>query len=115
MNTKTNAFKDYRRRVNIPLYDVAHLLQIDISNLSKIEQGIRSPNIQVILLYHVLFKAPITLLFTQQFEQLKSLWVSRSYSLIDGLKADQPPKSGNRIAYIESFVNRLITKENERA
>lgn len=113
MNTKTNAFRAYRKRVNIPLHDVAHLLQVDISNLSKVEQGVRSPNIHTILLYHVLFKVPLTALFSEQYNELKTLWSSRSYSLIDELNVYQPPKSKNRIAYIESFVNRLTTREDD--
>jgi transcriptional regulator with XRE-family HTH domain len=110
MITKTNTFKNYRKRVNIPLHDVAHLLNIDISNLAKIEKGIREPSLHAVLLYHTLFKVPLLELFTEQYDELRSLWKRRSRTLVEHLQIEQPPKSKNRIAYINDFVNTL-TKE----
>ena len=115
MNTKMNTFRDYRTRVNIPLHDVAYLLKMDVSNLSKVERGTRPASIQAILLYHVLFKVPLLELYSEQYDELKNLWSSRSISLTHELAVNMPLKSKNRIAYIESFVNRLITREDDRA
>lgn len=72
MSLKTNPLSRYRKRLNIPLHDIAHLLNIDTSNSSKIEQEIREPNPRIILLYHILFKAPLLELFAEQDDVLKS-------------------------------------------
>ena len=114
MNIKTNSLVRYRKKVNIPLHDIAHLLNTDISNLSKIEQGIREPNPRMILLYHILFKAPLLELFAEQYDELKVLWKRRSRTLVEQLQIEQPPKSKNRISYINHFVNSLHQELNER-
>ena len=107
MTIKTNSLSGYRKRLNIPLHDIAHLLNIDTSNLSKIEQGIRVPNPRIILLYHILFKAPLLELFAEQYDELKIQCKRRSRTLVEQLQIEQPPKSNNRIAYINQFVNSL--------
>ncbi len=114
MTIKTNSLSKYRRRVNIPLHDIAHLLNIDISNLSKIEQGIREPNPRIILLYHILFKVPLLELFAEQYDELKVQLKRRSRTLVEQLQIEQPPKSTNRIAYINQFVNTLNTESHDR-
>ena len=107
MTLKTNSLSQYRKRLNIPLHDVAYLLGIDNSNLSKIEQGIREPNPRIILLYHILFKVPLLELFAEQYDELKVQLKRKSRTLIEQLQIEQPPKSRNRIAYINQFVNLL--------
>lgn len=114
MITRKNSLKEYRTKMNIPLHDVAHLLNIDISNLSKIEKGIREPNTKIILLYHTLFKVPFLELFTEQYDELRALWKRRSRTLVEQLHIEQPPKSKNRIVFVKSFVNSLTQETYDR-
>ena len=114
MNTKSNSLSQYRKDANLPLHDVAYLLNIDKGNLSKIERGQRYAHPRTILLYHILFGAPLVNIFSEQLELLKETLQLRSKKLIKELKIQQPPKSNQRIAYIESFVNSLTDQNNER-
>ncbi|WP_045079071.1 helix-turn-helix domain-containing protein [Aequorivita vladivostokensis] len=107
MNKKINSLALHRTRANISLNDVAYLLNIDTSNLSRIEKGIRKPNVRIILLYHILFDAPLINLFGEQFNTLKEKLIGRSRKLIAQLETEQPPKSKNRIAYMNRFVKYL--------
>ena len=107
MNKKINSLALHRTRANISLNDVAFLLNIDTSNLSRIEKGIRKPNVKIILLYHILFDAPLIDLFAEQFNTLKEKLIGRSSKLITQLETEQPPKSINRIAYLSRFVKYL--------
>lgn len=107
MNKKINSLALYRTRANVTLNDVAYLLNIDTSNLSRIEKGIRKPSVKIILLYHILFDAPLIDLFAEQFNTLKEKLIERSHTLIDQLETEQPPKSINRIAYLNRFVKHL--------
>lgn len=107
MNKKINSLALHRTRANISLNDVAYLLNIDTSNLSRIEKGIRKPNVKIILLYHILFDAPLIDLFAEQFNTLNEKLIERSRRLIAQLETEQPPKSINRIAYMNRFVKYL--------
>lgn len=106
--------KKYRERVNIPLHDVAHLLNMDISSLAKIERGLRQPNLSIIVLYHILFGVPLIDLMEEGYDELKVLFKRRSKTLIEKLHITEPPKSKNRIRFIEKFVNNLIPENYER-
>lgn len=107
MNKKINSLALYRTRANVSLNDVAYLLNIDTSNLSRIEKGVRKPSVKIILLYHILFDAPLIDLFAEQFNTLREKLIGRSHTLIEQLEAEQPPKSINRIAYLNRFVKYL--------
>jgi len=107
MNKKINSLALYRTEANISLNDVAYLLNIDTGNLSRIEKGIRKPTARIILLYHILFDAPLIKLFPEEFNDLQIQLKLRSQKLITQLKTEQPPKSRNRIKYISDFVNGL--------
>jgi len=113
MIKKINSLAQFRTEANISLNDVAYLLNIDTGNLSKIEKGIRKPSARIILLYHILFDASLIELFAEEFNALQEQLKVRSQKLITQLKTKQPPKSSNRIEYINSFVNGLINTPYE--
>jgi len=113
MQTKINSFSKYRNDASVPLADVAFLLALDKGNLSKIEKGLRQPDPRTILLYHILFGASLTDLFSEQLELLKKMIQRRSKTLISRLETDRPPKSIQRISYIKSFVNTLTKSDHE--
>ena len=48
--------KQSRRNVNLTLQDMAYLLDMDFSNLSKYEKGKKTPPARVIIAYHIVTK-----------------------------------------------------------
>lgn len=112
MQTKTNSFSKYRNDANIPLKDIAFLLALDRGNLSKIENGHRQPDPQTILLYHILFGASLIDLFKEQLVPFKQMLQRRSKALIERLETERPPKSKQRISYIETFVKNLTNSDH---
>jgi len=110
MHKKITTLQHHRKRLNIPLHDVAHLLRIDVSQLAKIEKGILEPKIEIILLYHLLFGASFTEMLSELTDELTDAIKRRSSSLINQLYIDQPPKSSHRIRFIENFVNQYNTE-----
>ena len=113
MRTKINSFTKYRNDASVPLSDIAFLLALDKGNLSKIEKGLRQPDPQAILLYHILFEVSMTDLFCEQLQLLKKMIIRRSKKLIERLETERPPKSKQRVSYIKSFVNTLKNTEND--
>lgn len=114
MKFKTfNSLGEYRKRLNIPLHDIAFIADMDIGNLSKMERGIREPNAKVMLLYHTLFEAPLHLLFPSKLSKEKEGWKVRSADLVELLKEEQPPQSSNRIKFVQAFVNKLTKEKHE--
>ena len=51
--------KQARKNSNLSLQDMAYLLEMDVSNLSKYERGIKIPSLRVILGYHSITKTPL--------------------------------------------------------
>jgi len=107
-----NNLKFYRERRNIPLQDVATLLDIPSSNLVRYESGQRNPTPEVIILYHILFGATLNDLFEPLVKIVKRNLVHRSLGLIELLKVNQSPKSIKRIAYLNEVV-KLLNQEKE--
>jgi transcriptional regulator with XRE-family HTH domain len=107
MNIKSKLLSHYRKDANLPLHDVAFLLDIDKGNLSKIERGVRTAQPNIYLLYHMLFGIPLKELFAEQMNLLKNNLCQQSQILVDELNTSQPYKSTQRIQFIESFVNNL--------
>jgi transcriptional regulator with XRE-family HTH domain len=105
-----NNLKFYRERGNIPLQDVATLLDIPSSNLVRYESGQRNPTPEVIILYHILFGATLNDLFVPLVKTVKQNLVHRSLGLIELLKVNQSPKSNKRIAYLNEVV-KLLNQE----
>ena len=107
MQTNSKLLSHYRKDANLPLHDVAVLLDIDKGNLSKVERGMRQANPNIYLLYHMLFGVPLKELFSEQMSLLKNKVSKQSAKLVNELKVNQPPKSKQRIQFIETFVNNL--------
>lgn len=75
--SKNNSLSTYRKLANVPLTDVAFLLNMDIGNLSRIEKGMREPNSRIIILF-IYSSKPLYLHFTFKRHQLDSAQTSTS-------------------------------------
>lgn len=104
-----NYLRMYRKRSQLTQNDVAFLLKLsDYSNVSRYEQGLRKPEIENLLAYHLLFDIPIESLFERQKHELKDTIRKRVEERLKELKT-QPSdaKLRARITFLDSTLSRL--------
>jgi len=99
----------YRKQNSLQLSDVAHTLGIQPSNLHRYEKGERSPTLEVILTYHILFGANLKQLFHQQYCELTNTVKQRCQNLLNSLQkeVEKSPKIKRRISQLDNIVNSL--------
>ena len=109
MLIQQNFLRIVRKRSQLTQIDIASILKIsDWSNVSRWEQGQRTPNVEVLLLYHLLFDIPIESLFDRQKLQLKNIIIPRIKERIDHLMAQEiDAKMQSRINYLNVVLTRL--------
>jgi transcriptional regulator with XRE-family HTH domain len=109
MSIQKNSLRLYRKKSPLNQADVAYILQLpDYSNISRWEQGLRTPNHEVLLAYHVLFEMPVEKFLILQKDYMARLVLEHSKSLLLELqKLKQSQKVDSRIAFLESIVSRL--------
>lgn len=112
---KIHLLKWYRKNSRILKQDVAYLLGIESSNLTRYEKGNQNPTPEIILTYHILFGASLKELFKPLYEEVVSSLKTRSQELILQLEAERPPKSIYRLSFLRRIVNSLKhEKEHEQ-
>jgi transcriptional regulator with XRE-family HTH domain len=87
--------------------DVAQLLDIEASNLVRYEHGHRNPTPEVLLVYHMLFDAPLRELFAPIYKHITDTLIMRIKRLVADLESQQSPKSLHKVSYLNEIVNRL--------
>lgn len=109
MLIQQNFLRIVRKRSQLTQIDIAAILKIsDWSNVSRWEQGHRTPNVVVLLLYHLLFDIPIESLFDRQKNELKQIIVPRIEERIHYLSTfESDSKVQSRINYLGSVLARL--------
>ena len=80
---------------------------MDAANLTRYEKGDRNPTPEIILSYHILFKASLKQLFLPKYQEVRKQIQERSEALMEQLRYDPSPKSSQRIAYLKEIVNAL--------
>lgn len=111
MKNKTN-LKTYRRKSPLLQQDISHILNIDSGLYCRIEKGKRPPTLDIILLFHILFGTSVKDLFFYDYKALKEKILTRSKTLIEQLKTEQPPKSIYRITCLNTIVNKLERQQD---
>lgn len=109
MNKTINYLRTYRKQTHITQSDIAFLLNKENgSNLSRCEKGKRSPSIEMIMLYHLLFDTSIVLLLSKQRDVTKQNLINRVSLLIENLKQQESTESiQSRITYLNAALTRL--------
>lgn len=104
-----NFLRIVRKRTQLTQVDIASILRIsDFANVSRWEQGLRTPNIEILLGYHLLFDTPIEQLFDRQRYELKRIIIPRIEERIRHLKSmPEDPKVLNRIGFLGNILTRL--------
>jgi len=107
----TNYLRWHRKKSPLTQSDIAFLLDLpDYSNISRYEKGKRMPSIDLLIMYHFLFKVPIEAFFEQQSSDIFLKLKERLDILINSLKRDNnSPNNLQRIKYLEEVIIRLNT------
>ena len=109
--SKHNFLRTFRKQTDVTQSDIGFLMNLpDYSNISRWEKGHRTPSIEMLLLYHLLFNVPIDALFERQKNGMNEYLINRIELLIKDLKQlEQSPKVDSRIAFLASALTRLIS------
>src|SRR5690349_16266076 len=104
-----NNLRMYRKRSQLTQTDIAFIMKLsDYANISRWEQGYRQPNIEMLLIYHLLFDIPIESLFERQKHELRDFIGKRIGLLLGELKnLSSDAKAASRIAFLDSALTRL--------
>lgn len=112
MDIQHTYLRTYRKRAQLTQADLASLMDLsDYSNVSRWEAGLRRPNIEMLLVYHLLFQIPVEELFERQKLELLSPICKRIEMRIQELKAIVPSddRLAERIAFLEAALKRLTS------
>lgn len=114
MKNMINYLRTYRKQTQITQSDIAFLLgKEDNSNLSRCEKGRRSPSVEMIMVYHLLFNTPVLSFFTNQREAVKQNLILRIKELVENLKQqDSTENIQSRIEHLNRVINRLNQENN---
>lgn len=108
MSNAPNYLRLYRKRSPLSQSDIAHLLQMpDVTRVSRYEKGQRAVNIEMLLMYHLLFRVSIEEFFEQDSNVVRANLLQRADSLISKLKNSPDFNSKGRIKYLEEVIIRL--------
>ncbi|MBS1683984.1 MAG: helix-turn-helix transcriptional regulator [Bacteroidetes bacterium] len=105
-----NFLRIIRKRTHLTQVDIASLLNIsDFANVSRWEKGIKTPNVEILLGYHILFGISVESLFDRQKQELKQILIPRIRERIAYLHTIEngDPKVKGRIAYLVEVLSRL--------
>lgn len=105
-----NFLRLHRKRSRLTQSDIAFILDLaDYSNISRWEQGVHKPSIEVLLVYHLLFDIPIESLFERQRKEVAVKTQGKIQERISRLN-DTPPdnKVKERIGFLQNVLGRLV-------
>lgn len=96
-------------RIESPLdqKDIATLVNMKPSNLVRYEHGHRNPTPELLLIYHLLFDAPLRDLLTPMYKYIVDTLVVRIKKLITELETYNTAKSEHKVHFLKEIVNRL--------
>lgn len=101
-------FKTYRLQSGLTQKDVTFLLSFNsASSISRTEKNIQKPSFQIVLAYSLIFDIEIEKLLPQTSINIEELIINRASLLAESLKkSPQTPITKQRIAFLESLLNR---------
>jgi transcriptional regulator with XRE-family HTH domain len=101
----------YRKRSQLNLDDIAFLMQLpDKSSVSRWEQGQRTPSLDLLAVYHLLFDIPMETLLESHKQETATKLVQQIGLLLGELRKLPPSqKVIGRLSFLESVLTRLTT------
>lgn len=99
----------YRERSGLKQSDISFIMGMpDNANISLWEHGKRNPLIETILLYHVVFNAPVESLLAERITGIRHEVTERIKLLLVQLRSmPQTIKAQHRISFLESFIAKV--------
>ena len=86
MNPIYHDFRSYRKKTCLTQQDVAELFgNKDVSQISRYETCPITPQMEVAILYHLIFDVPMSTFFAQQKENLRKRLLLRIPNILDEL------------------------------
>ena len=112
MKNTINFLQRYRKGKKIMLKDMARIIGVNITNLSRIESGERQPSLLIIIAYHLVLQIPLELLFKKHFPAVLKECIDNAQNykeeLIDELiTPDFPPL----ILQLDELIDHLTELE----
>jgi transcriptional regulator with XRE-family HTH domain len=100
-----------RKQSQLNQADLAFIFGLsDYANISRWEQGHRTPSIEVLIAYHLLFDMPMESFCEPQGNEIAKTMTERIRQLLENLRKQKPSQKVNsRIAFLESVFTRLTT------
>lgn len=101
----------YRKRARLIQEDIAYLIAMpDYANVSRMENGLREPSLELLFLYHLLFEMPLNGLFGNLADSIKNKVIERISLRITELNAHPPhPKIAERLGFLEHALVKLTS------
>lgn len=108
MSHLKNFLRAYRRKTHITQFDIAFLLAIDHTSISRQELSKREPNLKVILAYQILFNAPILQVFNYHKNEMRKQLLKTIPQLLEMLQAQEPTANvASRIVELEDMLRKV--------
>lgn len=109
MFSPPNYLRYYRKRTPLTQEDIAAIMGYpDVSNVSRYEKSKRTPKIEMLLTYHLLFNVSVELFFEPRLETIKSELLRKIEKLLETIKAENRDLNySSRIQYLEQVISRL--------
>ena len=108
----TQHFTKMRKASYLKLNDLAHILNIDASNLRRFEIG--KPYPKALIGYHILFNLPIQNHIRQVFKQGYKELMHRSFQLLEQLQEKSNTIKNNlRIEGLHKIIERLVMLDEQ--
>lgn len=107
-----NFLRTYRKKTEITIEDISKLLDVqDCSAISRCERGIRTPCLEMIFTYHLLFNVPIERFFEYDIHKTLQKIIKNIDPLIEELKKqDKTKKVEARISFLNTLKD-VISKK----
>ena len=109
MNPTHHDLRSYRKKTCLTQQDISELLGTkDVTQVSRLETGPISPQLEFTLLYHLLFNIPMSNFFPSQKEGLRKRLLIRIPNIIDEIRCLPPnPEHEEKITCLSSILSAL--------
>lgn len=111
MNPTHHDLRSYRKKTCLTQQDICDLLGTkDVSQISRHETNPVNPQLEICLLYYLLFDVPIHNFFPSHLKGIKKRLITRIPNILDELKCLPKTSEGDeRINFLSEVLSKLIS------
>lgn len=112
MNPIYHDLRSYRKKTCLSQQDVAELFgNKDVSQISRYETCPITPQMEISLLYHLIFNVPMNMFFARQKEELRKKLVLRIPNVIHELNCVSPNDlTDEKITFLNALLSTLTNE-----